>query len=190
MNILEIMGIPKESWTFVSEYLEKAADPNEETFAVQIDGNIIVEREAITQKVIVRYKDMQTTITPEEAKQLSIELDAEILTWDLFFDEKADKYVERVLHEDRDYRLMEALHGGFDVNKQNEYGNTLLHIALENEHFEGIINLLKRKANVEIANKQGQTAWDYAKLWGYEQVFQALAEFDIIPHYYEVKKNG
>jgi ankyrin repeat protein len=60
-------------------------------------------------------------------------------------------------------RLEEYIKSGCNINIQNNYGDTLLHIASERGYTEIVKLLLKYKADVNIRNKWNETVLDIAK---------------------------
>jgi uncharacterized protein len=56
------------------------------------------------------------------------------------------------------------------INKQNEEGNTPLHIAVDNSNKDMVDFLLKREANKHIRNKKGLRAIDIAKTKGLKAI--------------------
>jgi uncharacterized protein len=56
------------------------------------------------------------------------------------------------------------------INKQNEEGNTPLHIAVDNSNKDMVDFLLKRKANKHVRNKNGLRPVDIARTKGLEAI--------------------
>lgn len=72
--------------------------------------------------------------------------------------------------------VQRALEGKVDVNAQDEWGKTALHMAAANGHDEIVKVLIDAGANVAVANESGNTALHWACLMGHEQVTRLLME--------------
>eukprot|EP00586_Coscinodiscus_wailesii_P006174 CAMPEP_0172479832 /NCGR_PEP_ID=MMETSP1066-20121228/4655_1 /TAXON_ID=671091 /ORGANISM="Coscinodiscus wailesii, Strain CCMP2513" /LENGTH=443 /DNA_ID=CAMNT_0013240635 /DNA_START=192 /DNA_END=1523 /DNA_ORIENTATION=+ len=59
-------------------------------------------------------------------------------------------------------RLQESLDDGFETDAEDEKGNTVLCVACQNSHFKMVDFLLRRGANVNHANANGNTPLHYA----------------------------
>lgn len=65
---------------------------------------------------------------------------------------------------------------GFDINQQDDSGNSPLHIALERNSTGVIWELLNLKADITLKNKKGQTALHLAILHGENELIKGLIE--------------
>ena len=59
-------------------------------------------------------------------------------------------------------RIEESLRLGFDINAEDEKGNTLLLVAVQNGHRKMLDLILNRGANINSQNVNGNTALHYA----------------------------
>ena len=57
-------------------------------------------------------------------------------------------------------RIKELLNIGFNINTQNDLGDTLLHYACEYKHYDIIQFLLSKNADINIKNEKGYTPFD------------------------------
>ena len=79
--------------------------------------------------------------------------------------EKSQPNIETVFRQARHGRiksLEDSLDDGFDIGTQDESGNTLLMVAVQNDHRKMIEFLIRRGANVNQGNTNGNTPLHYA----------------------------
>ena len=83
----------------------------------------------------------------------------------------------KIRHGHKDWVQQYIKGQGRDVNKgswaRDERGNTMLHIAVQNNHKKLVSLLLKAGVSINRSNKKGMTALDYAEMYN----FHSLAEF-------------
>ena len=71
-------------------------------------------------------------------------------------------------------QVNQYLNNGANVNFQDHNGNTALHLAVENNHFDIIKLLLERGASMTIQNQAGNTALDIAIQQGNNEIINYL----------------
>jgi len=64
----------------------------------------------------------------------------------------------KMANDGRLKKIKEAVAAGYDINLQNEYGQTPLMFAAQNGHDAIVSYLLDHKANVDLENNEGYTA--------------------------------
>lgn len=106
---------------------------------------------------------LQTGAEPEIVRTLIEQgCDLQILNnadENLFFDLLASTHV-RLQRLDRRRELFQVLiDAGLDINRPNKVGNTVLHLAVRNQHWELVNELLDQGADPNLANQKGETAY-------------------------------
>ncbi|KAK3095502.1 hypothetical protein FSP39_015434 [Pinctada imbricata] len=79
---------------------------------------------------------------------------------------------------------------GFDVNKQDDRGNSILHKAVERDsHLEVLMTLLANGADVNLENKDGKTPVALAIKNGSDEMVRKLFELEQLIHYDDSDRN-
>jgi ankyrin repeat protein len=68
------------------------------------------------------------------------------------------------------------LDGGEDINEKNEYGETILMIAVDKGRLKMVRTLIARGADVNAKDKEGKSVLKRAKQKGNEQIIQMLKD--------------
>eukprot|EP00948_MAST-09A_sp_MAST-9A-sp1_P001763 g1763.t1 len=72
--------------------------------------------------------------------------------------------------------FLRRLDKGFPIDTQDVNGNTLLHIACQNDHLDIAQILILNGCDLNLKNNTGQTALHFAKYYDYEDIFQLLIQ--------------
>jgi hypothetical protein len=91
-------------------------------------------------------------------------------------DEEQIEILFSKLRHNRAAYVKDALRAGFDVNTVDTKGNSLLHICAQNDNKKMAAMMIKLGCRVNIANKKGLTALDYARTYKFLQLEQLLLE--------------
>ena len=67
-----------------------------------------------------------------------------------------------------------VIENGFPLDSQNKYGNTLVHIAVQNNHKRILKTLLRSGAKVDIKNGKGMLPIDYASKYKYYHLMKYI----------------
>lgn len=174
-----------ENQDHVKFLLEKGADINAQDnegvttlmFAVQTDKTKIIDI-CLSEKADINIKDNEgKTALFHTISSFGILENVKSMTENMFGDYARTDYVKNYMNQkkmeetDTAIRLIKLLvSNGADINAQDNKGNTLLMyaIALRNEPL--INEILKLNPDVNIKNKEGKTANDIAKEYGYKIV--------------------
>ncbi len=174
-----------ENQDHVKFLLEKGADINAQDnegvttlmFAVQTDKTKIIDI-CLSEKADINMKDKEgKTALFHTISSFGILENVKTMTENMFGDYAKTDYVKNYMNQkkmeetDTAIRLIKLLvSNGADINAQDNKGNTLLMyaIALRNESL--INEILKLNPDVNIKNKEGKTANDMAKEYGYKIV--------------------
>lgn len=174
-----------ENQDHVKFLLEKGADINAQDnegvttlmFAVQTDKTKIIDI-CLSEKADINIKDNEgKTALFHTISSFGILENVKSMTENMFGDYAKTDYVKNYMNQkkmeetDTAIRLIKLLvSNGADINAQDNKGNTLLMyaIALRNEPL--INEILKLNPDVNIKNKEGKTANDIAKEYGYKIV--------------------
>jgi RNA polymerase sigma factor (sigma-70 family) len=70
--------------------------------------------------------------------------------------------------------LEQMIVDGINVNEKDATGKTLLHWAVENNHYEAVVLLLQNKADWTVKDKKGNTCLEYAKKNNNKQIISLL----------------
>ncbi|ACN84341.1 hypothetical protein SZ40_04680 [Brachyspira hyodysenteriae] len=172
-----------ENQDHVKFLLEKGADINAQDnegvttlmFAVQTDKTKIIDI-CLSEKADINIKDNEgKTALFHTISSFGILENVKSMTENMFGDYAKTDYVKNYMNQkkmeetDTAIRLIKLLvSNGADINAQDNKGNTLLMyaIALRNEPL--INEILKLNPDVNIKNKEGKTANDMAKEYGYK----------------------
>ncbi|WP_422857188.1 ankyrin repeat domain-containing protein [Brachyspira hyodysenteriae] len=146
-------------------------------FAVQTDKTKIIDI-CLSEKADINIKDNEgKTALFHTISSFGILENVKSMTDNMFGDYARTDYVKNYMNQkkmeetDTAIRLIKLLvSNGADINAQDNKGNTLLMyaIALRNEPL--INEILKLNPDVNIKNKEGKTANDIAKEYGYKIV--------------------
>lgn len=146
-------------------------------FAVQTDKTKIIDI-CLSEKADINIKDNEgKTALFHTISSFGILENVKSMTDNMFGDYARTDYVKNYMNQkkmeetDTAIRLIKLLvSNGADINAQDNKGNTLLMyaIALRNEPL--INDILKLNPDVNIKNKEGKTANDIAKEYGYKIV--------------------
>ena len=174
-----------ENQDHVKFLLEKGADINAQDnegvttlmFAVQTDKTKIIDI-CLSEKADINMKDKEgKTALFHTISSFGILENVKSMTENMFGDHAKTDYIKNYMNQkkmeetDTAIRLIKLLvSNGADINAQDNKGNTLLMyaIALRNEPL--INEILKLNPDVNIKNKEGKTANDMAKEYGYKIV--------------------
>jgi hypothetical protein len=86
---------------------------------------------------------------------------------------KVDVLMTRARHG-RVEEVLELLNKGIPVDSQDKNGNTLLHIAAQNNNLRILQVCVNCRANMNLQNNSGNTALHYATTYKYEDIVQVL----------------
>ncbi len=71
-------------------------------------------------------------------------------------------------------KVFELINKGENINQVNNWGETPLHIAAQNNYEHMAALLLKAKAQTDIRDKAGKTAWDIAQGCKFNQLAKSI----------------
>jgi ankyrin repeat protein len=118
---------------------------------------IIIQRDKLKPLNQREHQQMTVVVAEEKAEKVSRGLEAPSL--DTVFSQARNGRLKR---------LEESLNAGFEIDTEDEKGNTLLIIASQNRMKRMIELLLTRNANINHQNSQGCTALHYAMVYDTE----------------------
>ena len=87
-------------------------------------------------------------------------------------------------------QVNQYLNNGANVNFQDHNGNTALHLAVQNNHFDIIKFLLERGASMTIQNQAGNTALDIAIQQGNNEIINYLRDYPTLMGIRMIDENG
>lgn len=199
LNVLDKgadQAVKKKKSTKTSYYDEKHGESEDEA-SVTVES--VNEEESGEDSPLKKARVVDNRFETERAlskrgpsREVSFAIDGEDDSNDMDEERDGERYEEYLEDDDLDIRdvLFSKIRHGHkdwvsqyiqgqnrDVNKgswaRDDKGNTMLHVAVQNNHKKLASFLLKAGVLVNRANKKGMTALDYAEMYN----FQGLAEF-------------
>ena len=70
--------------------------------------------------------------------------------------------------------FLRRLDEGFPIDGKDSKGNTLLHVACQNDHLDIVEILVAHGTGINAQNNTGQTAMHFAKYYEYDEIFSYL----------------
>ena len=104
-------------------------------------------------RINMSFSSTADTIIEKDVKQVSFNEEKVEISHDVVFSQ---------VRHGRLKRFEESLNDGFDINAEDEYGNSLLMVAVQNRHIKIVEQLLQRGAFVNHINNSGNTALHFA----------------------------